>query len=737
MFKYCLSFSGRLSQVASYELSSEISYSSVIVCVDTAQLVQCDDGDEAPSDISPTACTLSHHIVNVSDISECTNPAKSILRPRSGQEYVFIQRISVTSPISFSCLPTNSSFVNSVFSELQKPNEELFHSYHADPPCAISSHNVSSHYLSLPHNTPQKSPSTSSGKETARSSASMHSSNWEHDPSHHRYDGRSHAKAVNDSSSQASTPHPVFFPHQALSVSPTKWKSASTAGTEDSIFFPVYMTFSATPPSSPLGPYAHTSSAQHTPTYVNQEFVDRHNHASSSSHTVNTGGNHSSNSPIRSGVHSLKSLIFKDSSRHSPKGSKDAKIRSRHSESDANKVEKLSISLPSSKHNQASFSSSVQRSHSDPKRSETEEKLQLPSEIMSSNFRESPHKVYDKFAESSIISRRRRRHIAGNKLSADAPLINSSAESSVKDISQEHSPVLKSSGYKNIDSINAATMSAISSPSPRTPSSGPDTLHLVHTSQLGSIQESHFSLSEVIYSSGSSVFVDRSRHSTSFVFSGGGSDTADSSVPLPHSSSPPPPIPWRKQIPSSPVSSCSLNSAISSSDVSDSPPSYFAPSPPCTPPPPPLPPRMPQSSPVIVTANPIEPDTVSHFSDEEQELNYIEIDMTKSTDTVVLPPPLAYSRRSKRVRQQKEKDYAKLRYAVIDHRATKALQQARQEHEQCRDSSLWHVQPKDANLERGAGHLSRINSAPASSKRKQISIMQRERKLSSGSIESC
>ncbi|CAG5129028.1 unnamed protein product [Candidula unifasciata] len=724
----------RLSQVASYEMPDEINYSSVTVYVDTVH--DDDDDDAIQSDASPAACTLSHHIVNASDISDCVNPAKSILRPRSGQEYLFIQRIFLTSPVIFSCLPTNSSFVNSVFSELQKPHEELFLSYQTDPPSAIPSQSIPSHYLSLPHNTPQKSPSTSSGKETVRSSVSVHSPFWGPDPSHHRCEGRSHAKC--DTSSLASTPYPVFSPHHGLSDSPIKSKSAHAAGTEDSIFFPMYMTFSATtPPPSPLGPYTHTCSAQHTPTYVNQEFVNRHNNASASGHTVSTSGSFSTNSPIRAGMQSLKSLIFKDSSRNSPRVSKETRTQSRHSESDANKIEKLSLSLPSSKHNESSASSSVQRSHSDPKRSDADEKLQLPPGTVSS-YRELPQKVYDKFADSSIISRRRRRHVAGNKLTGEAALVHISAEPSLKDISREHSPILKSTGYKNIDCINAATSAAISSPSPRTPSVGPDTLHLGHTSQLGSILESRISPHEIIHSPGSLVFVTRNRHSSSFVFNGGGPDTVQHSVTIPSSSSPAPLLPSREKIPSSPSSSCSLNSAISSSDVSDSPPSYFAPSPPPhTPPPPELPPRLPLPAPdVMISSSPIKPDTVSHLSFVTQQLNYIEVDTTKPAETVVLAAPLANSRRSKRVRQQKEKDYAKLRYAVIDHQATKALQQARQEHEQCRDSSLRHIQPKDAHLDR-ASHLSRINSAPASSKRKQISIMQRERKLSSGSIETC
>lgn len=722
---------------------SDLSCAILIVPVDIMSQAYQLDMDSATS--SSVTYSVFQTTVNFNDVDDCINPAKSILRPRSGQEYVFIQRKAAPSPVSLHGLPSHSPSLRGVFSfENLNPREAVSHSHHQShllPKHLSHSFGVSS---TLP-----PSPSISSTAETVRSSSSAHVPSWEHDPSH-MHSGL--ARAATDTSSPASSPFQVLSRCSAVLVSPMREKSAHAVGDEDSIFFPLDMTFSASPPSSPCGQPAQVTAVPFIPCpiYVNQEFVDRHHSASASSQTVSTISSHSSTSPIRVGMHSLISLFFKDPSKHhlssesSIRGSslKIGRARSRHSESDANKIDKQTYSLPLNKQIQ-NVISEAQHSHSDSRRPEERQTVHLTPDFPSSVYSRVHQKDYDKFTDSSIISRRRRQWTESiHSQNAETTGLSISVDSFNKQATEhQHLPLIKSSGYKNIDCINAATIAAVSTASSKSWSLELDVPQTPQSLQSENILESHFTPHDLKPSSDrSSVFDEASNLSVSSVFS---VELASirRSMPLPHSSSPPPPLPRRNRLSSSPLSSCSLTSIITPSDISDSPPSYYAPSPPSTPPPPALPPRKPLCPPSSSTpsAASVEPETASDSSEEEQELNYIEIDMTKSPAEIVTPPVLtAYSRRSKRMRKQKEKDYAKLRYAIIDHRATKALQQTIKEHEKDKkDSNLRHGQSKDVSSARTGSHLSRINSAPASSKRKPISLITRERKLSSGSAESC
>ncbi|CAL1543176.1 unnamed protein product, partial [Lymnaea stagnalis] len=598
---------------------------------------------------------------------QCSSPAKTVLRPRSGQEYVLIQRILR--------LPHTGQ-------EMPSPPSKVFN---FDP-----HFETLSHFSSL-QSSPQHSPNFSSMADTTRSCNSFHCDAWDRDHSsrnslqRHPHPLKHITTAV---SSPCSSPHTVMPQLQPYLTDEQLSSHSNTI--EDSIFFPRDRSDTSSQPPSPYhqpSPSIHL----HYPIYVNQEYIPKQHSTSPSIRSSSTSSSHSSTSPIKAGVHSLMTLFFSpkhtsSSDSHASRPTNRVSCNTRHSESDATKLEKNSFSLPPRRSSQVlSLPVNVQRSHSDPKRLEKGEKPVLslpPKQPITGHVPKEPivghsskvHKQeYDKFANSSIISRRRLQctevKVEGQSLDS---VVNScrlpETEPSDSVGHRLQIPQLKSSGYKNIDTFNAAAAVASSSAHATTVSYTPLTGHL---SLLPNI-------SELIIPSNEVHSTDENLHSP-------GTKSSLNSLSYGSNSYPPPPlIPRRHTSSSSPLSSRSS----SSSDISDSPPSYYAPSPPAMlpalPPREPLMPPIPLPSPAV-TSSPSETDEVLPLSDEEQELNYIEVDMTKTRSAATPSRPPAYVRRSKRVQQKKEKDYAKLRYVLIDHSATKALMEARQEHVQARD----------------------------------------------------
>ncbi|XP_005100299.1 serine/arginine repetitive matrix protein 1 [Aplysia californica] len=701
-----------------------------------------------PTPSSPwLQCHQSFSTVDTSmGVSECTSPAKSVLRPRSGTEYVVISRKTVPSvrsrPRSIAS-PTRRQ----VFSFDLSPSEVVSHtrlSHHRrSSPHSPPTHSVHSlsHGSRSPSRTPQPSPSQSSTADTTQSNMSLHGGDmWEREPFRCALlrRGVSLDRPAPASPSPASSPCPVLSHSSISSAHSKETHKKSTLGSplmEENVFFPIDLSFSASsPPSScspsPL-PSRQTPSVHEVyPTYVNQEFIMSlvNSSTNGNSRTVSSSSSQSSATPLRAGMQSLMSLFSRESSRHSPSESnslgRSKRSRSRHSESDANRPEKHSLSLSS---NKSSHSSTLPLTtqYPRPKSGEKAEKplspLSLPPEDYLSNYQCKVHqKEYDKFAHSSIISRRRAqtKNNSSNhsqSRSGDNIACGLSNDGSVVAASLLVTPI-KSSGYKNIDSFNFAAAMASSQ-------------HLSGTGVGVAVDtESHSLPVEVGSQERSLASTERSlsKHRALNMDSSPGAEPRGVS-PVSSTAHPQPPLLGRR-LPSSPMSSSPpLSPNLTLSDTSDSPPSYYAPSPPSTPPPPPLPARkpvLPLPSPAP-PSTPSEPELGSDYSDTEAELNYIEVDMTKSPqERRPQPCPIAYTRRSKRVKTKREEE---LRYAVIDLRATQALQQTRQEH----------VHARDSGVRKPSISLSRINSAPASSKRKPLSLVPRERKLSSGSVDSC
>ncbi|KAH9490047.1 hypothetical protein Btru_035509 [Bulinus truncatus] len=589
---------------------------------------------------------------------ECTHPAKTVLRPRSGQEYVLIKRkakLLTTSHLNSAC--------NQFFT---------FDLDHNDALSVLSS-------LS----TPQNSPSFSSADNTMKR---VYPDLWFAQPA-----AMSSYSSLN-----------LLYHNQSSST--VKDSACKTELTGD-VFFPADALFNSSPLPSPYQQKSSLSPQVHYPIYVNQEFTRKHQHPLTSYRTMSTSSSQSSISPSRTSMLSLMSSLLspKQSSGEVYYSQQQKNLGLRQSEPVPGKFDNLSFSLPRSQGPTFVSSSSKGAKHC--------------PDLYTSDNNKVLNKEYDKFANSVIIARRR------NQCPAFIPEDHQPTEP----LSSSHLlqlPQVKSSGYKNIDSFNSSASTDNSALTEFTSSSSftlPRSIGRHPSSDVNSNRKTSVSYSEM-----SSVFT-ASQHLPDMTPLSVCDEFSNNRDSLPYLCNPPPPV--RRRHASTSSSSVSSSPSLTPVDSSDSPPSYYAPSPPYTPPalpiissPPAIPPRkrLLPPAPIAVPSSPSERATDS--SDDEPELNYIEVDMSKASNELNKSAqlPAVYYRPNKRT-QKKEKDSAKLRYVEIDHRATKALQEARQEHVQARDGT----------------QLSRINSAPASSKKKHFTFISRERKLSSGSIESC
>ncbi|KAK7004505.1 serine/arginine repetitive matrix protein 1 [Biomphalaria glabrata] len=577
-------------------------------------------------------------------LMECAHPAKTVLRPRHGHEYVVIKRKAKM--LTTSHLHSASGRVST------------FDLEHNDTLSVLSS-------LSTPQNSPTFSTVEGPSKSIYPDLAFF---------------------------------QPTMSPCSTINPSCSALSNNDSGQREDvcaeNIFFPVDLC-GFSPPPSPFYPKSSPNQEVHYPIYVNQEFTSKH--VQPSIRHVSSSSSQSSVSPTKTNVLSIMSSIFSPKP-NSPFGdfpsSQQKKYHSlRHSDPDPGKFENFQLSIPMVIASEKDAMKNIQTSNK-------------------SSSDRVPRKEYEKFVSSSIISRR-------NQFAEDQRLAEAMSTSSSSQ--QLQVPTIKSSGYKNIDSLNAAAAAERSSASTEAISAKyltlPRGLGLTYTSQVNS------------FSKAVSSQIDMTSNQLKPLSSCDPySNSADT---LPYHCDPPPPIRIR-HISSSSSSSHSSSPCLTPVDSSDSPPSYYAPSPPYTPPAPPStppPPMVPPRhrllppAPLEVPTSPSE--NTSDSSDDEQELNYIEVDMTKASDEPAQHPPTVYFRPHKR--PKKVKDSAKMRYVLIDHSATKALQQARQEH----------VQARDGTQVKSASQLNRINSAPASSKKKHFTFISRERKLSSGSVESC
>ena len=657
-------------------------------------------------------------------INECLNPGKTVLRPRSGQEYVLLSRKFT----SFQGEANKCRLVKSQGNASSQVQASVYNMFNFDfttsatqagLPNTVSSIRQGSACLSScsgisPLLSPLPSPNLSNQADSfsfcplpspSPSPQQIHSQSLIPSLNHH---------SITTLSSRSSPLHSTSDFPSDLSLSPTSSSPSSLNPTQD-------------------------------PTYVNHKMI--RSFLNTSNQTVSSGSCHSA--PHRAGMQSLLKL-FKDSPRLTVPDSSSSlgrirKNRSRVSESDAYQKEKHSLSVHSSTLPCATYRSlgrgGIERSNPlvddgvNTKRSlSSSHDEENAKGLLSKTHQFHTEKDYNKFVHSSIISRRlqqsannRSRDSLSEKISSKK-LINGSNTAVPRSLS------MKSSGYRNIDSIALATSAAslqIESPTSDTEPHG----------------------MKVVYGS-----LDRGMNPAGFKVLKSSISTLEESTPTLRGASPtilirgpspsiniegssnairrdPPPLPRRKSQ-SSPGSISPPLTPISivRSDLSDSPPSYYAPSPPSTPPMPPpqsspLPPPLPARNkpPPLPLPSPSSHSDNSDSSSCETELNYIEIDMTCKPSSCSLPPrQQAVSRQTrqvKRIKQRREEE--ELRYAVIDHQATKALERTHQDFVTSRDQR--------SPRARLSPSLSRINSAPASSKRKPQFSLLRDR---SGSVDS-
>ena len=690
---------------------------------------------------------LSQENLQEDSVYKCVSPAKSVLRPRTGAEYAVIERRPLSS--AFFGLPVasqDSPHENRIFNFDIGPTAGFPVSFNhsksqaaaspwcpvvmaAKPPgmvhaslsrshCSVEALQPRSPSVSMTSKSLVSLPEESPGTETW---CNMHGSTVLTRPAHTC--SISPAPSPRHLAKSERTTHPV---------SPAHLKAKTN---QELFFFPIDEPLNGA--NSP-SPRHHRSSRKScspnvpSPIYVNQEFIDKH-HSNQQRNTPSCAGpsTQTSASPIRTGrMHSLMSLFFKDSSssKHNSQSESQAVLyrrsstRSGLSESEAIKIEKKpfkinhsrSLTLPHSKTNAClSLPGGLHASHKEVgfKDRVRQERVLPVSNSASRSQARLNGREYTNFAESSIISRRRLQQAQSEAGLAGSDLLT--GQKQPRDRSKPLPVHTKSSGYKNIDCFGAAIAIAPSSAHPP-------------LSQPYSASESQPNLMDHMNPVSERVLVCE-----------GTTPTHIHSTPL-LPPSPPPPLPLRRRRPSSP-SSPGLE-RTSSEISSDSAPSYFAPSPPSSPTRsdlPPLPPRLfPPAPRRVHTPSPRTPMEAHHPASpnssedlNQQELNYILVDMTDTAKPTPEPepptPPVAYHRRSKRARQQKlEQDSAKSSYALIDFTVTKALEKAGQEH-------------RDDSLRRASGQLNRMNSVPSSHGRKPLSVVPRERKLSSGSIESC
>ncbi|RUS79318.1 hypothetical protein EGW08_012936 [Elysia chlorotica] len=700
-------------------------------------------GSSPSFSVPPVSSRLLSEVLKVDNVIKCVSPAKTVLRPRAGAEYAVIQRRPLSS--AFFGFPDDAqdSCENRIFnfdmvSTARSPvsfNQGLGASqleaspfYHVAPPNAPSTVYASlSHSLCSVEATPQRSPSISF---TSKSLVSLP----EESPS--REDSSLYTKPAN-TYLLPPTPSPqgqAKVERTLHPVSPVQYKARTN---EELFFFPIDEPVSAANSPSPRHRGSCKSASPHVPSpiYVNQEFIDKHhsNQSRNTSYTAPVSAtSHFSASPLRAGMHSLMSLFFKDSSSKHNSHTEPLSVlyrrsstRSGLSESEAIKIEKKpfkinhsrSLTLPHSRTNAClSLPGGLHSSH---KEDGFKDRVRQERSTAASQSRGRLNgREYNNFAESSIISRRRLMQAQSEAGLASQHQKKSDVFSGHKhppDRGKLPAPATKSSGYKNIDCFGAAI--AIS------PSG-------TACAQPYSPSESHPNLHEQLNRVNDRQLIRHGSNELNKVTT----PTALPSTPL-LPPSPPPPLPLRRRRPSSPSPPPALERT--SSEIStDSAPSYFAPSPPSSPALPDLPPlpprRFPPGSRCAYTPSPrtpLEAHPGSPNSSEDlnqQELNYIMVDMTESAKPPVRPPspPVASRRRSKRARQQRVEDSGKSSYALIDFTVTRALEKAGQEH-------------RDDSLRRASGQLNRMNSVPSSAGRKPLSLVTRERKLSSGSIESC
>ncbi|GFR99475.1 hypothetical protein ElyMa_001045900 [Elysia marginata] len=695
---------------------------------------------------------ISSEVLDVDRIFQCVSPAKTVLRPRAGGEYAVIQRRPLSS--AFFGVPgaaaQNSPRENCIFNFDLMPAARSSMSFNqstcqaeASPFCPVANAKAQgSVYASLSHSlcfveaNPQQSPNipTISKSLVSLPEKSPHRDNGCHDITLRTNPVNTYPMLPDPSPKSLAKSERVLHP-----VSPAHQK---TRANQDLFFFPIDEPSGVANSPSPYGRNSRKASSPHNPSpiYVNQEFIDKHHSNLSRNTAAVAGASHVNASPIRAGMHSLMSLFFKDSSsKHNSHGEHQAVLYRRSStksglsESEAIKIEKKpfkinhsrSLTLPHSKVNAClSLPGGLHSSHKEmgfKDRVKQESSTPGSASASQSRVRLNGREYNKNFAESSIIARRRLM-----QAQSEAGLAGPTRRKSDLFTGHKHPPdrsnmplasTTKSSGYKNIDCFGTALAVAAGS-----------TAGAHHSKQPYSSSESHPNLHEQMNHVGDK---HEACHGLNEVM-----DTSifpsNTTIVLPPS--PPPPLPIRKGRPSSPSSFAHERTP---SDVSsDSAPSYFAPSPPSSPALPylpPLPPRMfPPASRSVHTPSPRTPlemhPASPNSSDDlsQQELNYIMVDMTESAKPPPDPPtpPVAYRRRSKRARQQKYEDSGKSSYALIDFTVTKALEKAGQEH-------------RDDSLRRASGQLNRMNSVPSSAGRKPLSLVPRERKLSSGSIESC
>ncbi|GFO41873.1 protein dok-7 [Plakobranchus ocellatus] len=715
--------------------------------------IEFESGDKSNLSLPQTYERLVSDELKVDTIVKCISPAKTVFRPRSGAEYAVIQRHPTSNAIlGFPTMKKNSPHEHRVFNFDLQPSSKSPVSFNLNgsrhqtspfysvalPSAQETDHVSLSHSLCSVEAASQHSPCISI---TSKSQVSLpeKSSVWNSSSNiQFLQDNTLHVRPVVNTIPISPSPLAIQQAKSQITLHAVSPSQHQTNTDKDLFFFPIDQPSNLTPPPNQKSSQIFSSNV-HSPIYVNQEFINKHynNLPRKTSHGIV----HASASPIRAGMQSLMSLFFKDSlsSKHNLPGEPQTVLyrrnsaRSGLSESEAIKIEKKpskinhsrSLTLPHSSKTNACLSlpgglHSSQREVGC-KDIQDQERSTLGSKSASQNMGRLKAKEYNNFADSSIISRRRLL-----QAQSEAGMLNTAQpklDFFIKEGHPSHQNKLptcapKSSGYKNIDCFGAAV--AIS------PNSMPSNLaNAGHLLQPYKCLESHPNLHEQMPSVNDGHQISHGHNSQA---------STGKISPVLFPSSPPPPLPTRKRLPSSPPSPALSFEKTPSEISSDSPPSYYAPSPPSSPLAedlPPLPPRrFPPGSHIMHTPSPLplEPHPASPNSSEDlsqQELNYILVDMT---DTPKPPephtPPVAFSRRSKRARRQKVEASAKSSYALIDFTVTKALQKTGQEH-------------RDDSLRRASGHLNRMNSVPSSSGRKPLTLVSRERKLSSGSIESC
>lgn len=696
----------------------------------------------------------------------CNNPAKSILRPRTGNEYTVVQRVHMPPffqvPIQSPPVASPSPNLSRIFSydledadrsyqenvSMKQQTGKCTESPRPCPHCncyqmlcECMSNSVSNLRDSPScQNISQRSPSlATSASDTLKSNLSL--CHIRRDPldrspniacSHIRQTSLS----ISTPSSLSPSPKPSnrtsvhqISPHfQPTHSSSAKLTQAEYVGQGNTVFFPDELSLSVN--TVALDPAQHDNSLsadddENYHIYVNQEFVLMHYHQNSSYKSGNSHifSSHSSASPCLADLHSRLSL-FKDSSpsKHFPDQPdilrRGSRHRSRHSESDS-PSRHISHSFGAADRLQKSLTlpSSVQRSNSDPKRS-----LLSSSHLHSSHSQSHVHeKKFDKFAQSSIIARRRFQHATMSQshlpsTSHENPVegqpINSNVFTSYPGLLQVPLAT-KSTGYRNID-----TMKSLQVGSGNNHHQHHHRLELQSHLHSGDRSASDFSHSPGMFESSPSPGLSDTSYLScnSYLLANNSSSPQNIKIVLPSSSSPPPtpitppPVPPRRDAKySSPKSPPSLVPCRSS----DSPPPYRAP-------PPPLLPRKPD------LPKAVKYDSLSSISSEdEQELIYIEVDMTERKEAEEVPPFVQLSRRSRRARQH-QKELDSMRYAEIDHTATKALKETS---ELLRDDRL--------SRSMAGSSLSRKNSSFSSKNRKPSCQTAFDRQLSTASIESC